>query len=59
MDLLESLLNNNTHISNPDSVLETIESVSKFWSALSEEDRDYLQAARWATESMRPWRDDK
>ena len=59
MDELEDLMNENTHISEPGRVDEMISSVSKFWSVLSEEDRDYLQAARWAMEEKQIWKDDK
>jgi hypothetical protein len=59
MDELEDLMNENTHISEPERVDEMISSVSKFWSVLSEEDRDYLQAARWAMEEKQIWKDDK
>jgi len=46
----------NHHLENPDDVLDIIESVSKFWSVLSEEDRDYIHGARYAIEEKMEWK---
>ena len=56
LNLLESMLTAQKHITNPDDVLETIASVSKFYSVLSEEQREFVQAARWVTDSRNVWR---
>ena len=56
LNLLESMLTSQRHITNPDDVLETIFSVSKFYSVLSEEQREFVQAARWATDSRNVWK---
>jgi len=56
LNLLESMLTAQKHITNPDDVLETIASVSKFYSVLSEEQREFVQAARWATDSRNVWK---
>jgi hypothetical protein len=37
-----------THLENPELVTETLESVTKFWSVLSEEEREFVSAARIA-----------
>lgn len=58
MDALEEQMNKNVHLKDANLVSEMIYSVSKFWSALSEEDREYVQAARWALEEKRTWKDD-
>jgi hypothetical protein len=55
LNLLESMLTAQEHITNPDDVLETIATVSKFYSVLSEEQREFIQAARWAVEEGKDW----
>ena len=56
MDDLQRMMENNEHLSNPDKVTIQISSVSKFWSALDDEDRDYIHGARHALEEKIEWR---
>lgn len=49
-------MESNVHLENPIKVEEAIASVSKFWSALSEEDRDYIHGARFAIEEKMEWK---
>lgn len=56
MDDLQSMMENNIHLTNPDKVEIQISSVSKFWSALDDEDRDYIHGARHALEERIEWR---
>ena len=56
MDKLQKWMESNHHIDNPDEVHELTLSVSKFWSVLSEEDRDYIQAAQHAIEDKTEWK---
>jgi len=46
----------NYHLTNPNDVSNHIESISKFWSILNEEDIDYIQAARMAIEEKMEWK---
>ena len=55
MDQLQAWMESNYHIEHPEEVEEHIQTVSKFWSALSEEDRDYIQGARYAIEEKMEW----
>jgi hypothetical protein len=55
MDILQTWMESNYHLTRPEVVLEHIETVSKFWSALSEEDREYIQCARYAIEEKMEW----
>jgi len=55
MDTLQSWMESNYHLESPETVAAHILSVSKFWSALSEEDRDYIHACRYAIEEELPW----
>ena len=55
MDQLQKFMESNYHIDNPQEVYELTTSVSKFWSMLSEEDRDYIQAAQHAIEDKTKW----
>tara|TARA_B100001057_G_scaffold499234_1_gene609119 strand:+ start:4187 stop:4399 length:213 start_codon:yes stop_codon:yes gene_type:complete len=60
MDILQNWMENNYHLKRPEVVKEHIESVSKFWSVLSEEDRDYIQGCQYAIEENIEWKlDDK
>lgn len=58
MDDLQRMMENNEHLSNPDKVEIQISSVSKFWSALDDEDRDYIHGAKYALEEKMEWRVD-
>lgn len=55
MDQLQAFMESNTHLKQPILVQMHIESVSKFWSVLSEEDRDYIQGAQYAVEEGAEW----
>lgn len=55
MDTLQSWMESNYHLESPETVAAHILTVSKFWSALSEEDRDYIHACRYAIEEELPW----
>jgi len=52
---LDKMMREGVHLSDRLSVEEKIESVSKFWSYLSDEDRDYLNAVRHALGSQTEW----
>ena len=56
MDLLQDMMEDNVHIDSPDVVEEHIRTVSKFWSVLSDEDRDYIHGARYAIEEKMEWK---
>jgi hypothetical protein len=56
MDALQTMMENNEHLSNPEKVKIQISSVSKFWSALDDEDRDYIHGATHALEDKIEWR---
>ena len=49
-------MENNYHLKRPEVVKEHIESVSKFWSVLSEEDRDYIQGCQYAIDEKIEWK---
>lgn len=55
MDHLQALMESNSHLNRPEYVLDVIDSVSKFWTFLSEEDRDYIHGARYAIEENHEW----
>ena len=58
MDKLQDWMEQDYHLSKPDVVYEHTLSVSKFWSVLSEEDRDYIQGVQFAidTKSTISWK---
>jgi hypothetical protein len=55
MDHLQKLMEGNNHLVREEYVLDVIASVSKFWSALSDEDRDYIHSARHAIDERAEW----
>ena len=55
MDILQSWMEKNYHLKRPEVVKEHIKSISKFWSVLSEEDRDYIQGCQYAIEEKMQW----
>lgn len=55
MDVLQAWMEANYHLKRPEVVIEHIETISKFWSVLSEEDRDYIQCARHAIDEKMEW----
>lgn len=58
LDEIEDLMNINMHVTHPQDILERVSNVSKFWSVLSDEDKDFIEAVKWATEEKAIWKDD-
>lgn len=56
LDELAKLLETQSHIHSPELVTEKIESVAKFWSALSEEEREYVSSVRFALKEGLEWK---
>ena len=56
MDTVQWCMETQLHIIDPSLVADQIEQVSKFWSALSEEDRDYIDCARYALDEKMEWK---
>ena len=61
MDILQDWMEQDYHLERPEVVYEHTLSVSKFWSVLSEEDRDYIQGVQFAidTKSTVSWKKEK
>jgi len=55
LDTLQSYMESNFHLEKPSQVYDLTLSISKVWSVLSEEDRDYVQCAQDAIEEGREW----
>jgi hypothetical protein len=56
MDKLQEWMEMDYHLEHPQEVTEVSESVSKFWTSLQEEDKDYIHGVRHAIEEKTPWR---
>ena len=56
MNALQHWMESNYHLKNPDEVYELTTQISKFWSILSEEDKDYIQVAQTAIEEQLIWK---
>ena len=58
MDILQSWMEQDYHMKKPEVVYDHTLTISKFWSVLSEEDKEYIQCAQDAieTKSTISWR---
>ncbi len=56
MDILQDWMERNYHLKHSDKVYEHTLTISKFWSVLSEEDREYVQMAQMACEEKLEWK---
>jgi len=56
MDILQGWMEENYHLRRPEVVEEHIQTVSKFWSVLQEEDKDYIEGCRFAIENKSDWK---
>jgi 23S rRNA maturation mini-RNase III len=50
MDELQEMMENNVHLEKQFDVDDHISTITKFWSVLSEEERDYIHRCRHAIE---------
>ena len=55
MDELQEMMESNKHLEKQFDVDDKINSVTKFWSVLSDEDKDYIHACRHALEYQMKW----
>lgn len=53
---LQIILESNRHLQEVESTEELIDSISKFWSILDENDKEYIQAARYALDKKIGWK---
>ena len=56
LDQIERLMYKDYHLKNPDEVYNQTLNVSKFWSILSEEDRDFIQGVQSSIEEGWSWK---
>ena len=56
LDVLEFMMKNNLHLADPDGCMDYSCSISKFWSVLSEEDRDFIQGCQSSIEEGWEWK---
>lgn len=55
LNVLQVMLESQEHLTDPDRVEAQIRSVSLYWSILSDDDKDYIDCARWAIEKQSEW----
>ena len=56
LDQIEMLMHEDFHLKNPEEVMLQTLNVSKFWSILSEEDRDFIQGVQSSIEEGWSWK---
>lgn len=59
MDHLQQLMESNAHLDRPEYVLDVCDSAGTYFTAMNEEDRDYLHCARTAVEEGWSWNVEK
>jgi TorA maturation chaperone TorD len=55
MDQLQEMMESNQHLEKQFEVDDHISTITKFWSVLSDEDKDYIHACRHALEYQSRW----
>jgi len=55
MDILQMWMEENYHMRRPDVVEEHIQTITKFWSVMTDEDKDYIHGAQYAIEQKTMW----
>ena len=53
--VLQGLLDKQIHLSDPETVAEAMNGITKFYSQLSEEDREFIQGVRIAIKDKINW----
>ena len=56
LDQIEMLVRKDYHLKNPEEMMLQTLNVSKFWSVLSEEDRDFIQGVQSSIEEGWSWK---
>lgn len=55
LDAVELLMKKQTHLVDDVRVLEALDGVEKFWKALSEDEKDFIGAVRFAVRTKYRW----
>jgi hypothetical protein len=55
MDALQRLMESNVHLDEPEQVIDCLSKIKFAWSALSEEDREYIECVEYAIETQSSW----
>lgn len=55
MDQLQEWMESDYHLERPEVVSEHIREITKFWSVLQEEDKDYIHGAKYAIAENLVW----
>lgn len=55
LDHLQQLMEGQAHIDRPEYVSDVIKSITKFWRALDEQDKDYVECSKYALEEGLEW----
>jgi TorA maturation chaperone TorD len=55
MDQLQEMMESNKHLEKQYEVDDHISTITKFWSVLNDEDKDYIHACRHALEYQSRW----
>lgn len=56
LDILENWMNHNYHLNRPEVIKEHLYSITKFWSILDDEEKDYIHAVEYVLEDQIVWK---
>lgn len=56
MDLVEKMIQSNQHISEPEEFAKVLGDAGKYWTAMSEGDKEYYEYSAWAFNNKKPWK---
>ena len=59
LDNLQGLMEDNVHLRDYLTVAHAIDEVKKYYSALTEEDREYVESCKYALNEQLPWKVEK
>jgi len=55
IDKLEGIMQSNEYLNNPLEAMQLINKLSNYWGVMTEEDREFIQAAQMAIEDKLVW----
>jgi len=55
LDHLQQCMEGQAHIDRPEYTSDVIDSITKYWSVLKEDDREYVESAKYALVEKLPW----
>lgn len=55
MAALESMMREQIHLEDPSRVEALMSNISMYWAHMNDDDKDYVDCAKWALDEKREW----